>query len=116
MFSNIELPLGYNIMILEYVLERMEGNRKKHVKKEQNSTNQSPFFLGGGNSSMFSLKPQSERAKPIFALFLDFEDIYYSSHRVFLCGTGFCCHDGNFYCCDESFCCCGGKHMKKSEE
>ena len=31
--------------------------------------------------SMFSLTLQSERAKPMFALLLDFDDIYYSSHE-----------------------------------
>ena len=48
LFSNIELPLGYNIMTLEYVLERTwkEIAKNMYVKKEQNPVNQALF--GGG--------------------------------------------------------------------
>ena len=45
MFGNIELPLGYNIMTLEYVLERTwkEIAKNIHVKKWQNPANQALF-------------------------------------------------------------------------
>ena len=47
MFSNIELPLGYNIMTLEYVLERMWKEIEKNMWKKLKTMQFSPF-LGGG--------------------------------------------------------------------
>ena len=54
-FSNIELPLGYNIMILEYVLERTwKEIAKIMLKKSKIPHIRHFFFWGGGNSSIRS--------------------------------------------------------------
>ena len=52
-FSNIELPLGYNIMTLEYVLERTWKEIAKNMWKKSKIP-QIRHFLGGGswNSSI----------------------------------------------------------------
>ena len=52
-FSNIELPLGYNIMTLEYVLERTWKEIAKNMWKKS-KIGQIRHFLGGyfWNSSM----------------------------------------------------------------
>ena len=46
MFSNIELPLGYNTMVLEQVLERTEGEIAKNVWKNSKILD-FRHFLGG---------------------------------------------------------------------
>ena len=47
MFSNIELPLGYNIMTLEYVFERTwKEIAKKTNEKWQSRTNMALFWGG----------------------------------------------------------------------
>ena len=57
-FSNIELPLGYNIMTLEYVLERIWKEIAKNMWKKSKIP-QIRHFLGGvsWNSSMRSPLP-----------------------------------------------------------
>ena len=42
----------------------MEGNRKKHVKKEQNNVNQTLFFGGGSCNS--SLSQRYSKVSPTF--------------------------------------------------
>ena len=56
MFSNIELPLGYNIMTLEYVLERINYERKsqKKIEKRENRTDQALFWVEGVLELVFS--------------------------------------------------------------
>ena len=47
-FSNIELPLGYNIMTLEYVLERTWKEIAKNMWKKFKVPHFRHFFFGGG--------------------------------------------------------------------
>ena len=47
-FSNIELPLGYNIMTLEYVLERTGKEIAQNTWKKSKIPQIWHFFLGGG--------------------------------------------------------------------
>ena len=60
-FSNIELPLGYNIMTLEYVLERIWkeiAKKWKNILKKSKIAQIKHFFGGVScNSSIFEMAP-----------------------------------------------------------